>query len=74
MFFTAFAQIQPQTVATRVALEPVYNGLLSLALLTADPTTVRVEPWITQTAARLTPLQRQHNRLVFEKTRTKHHR
>ena len=66
MLFTPFAQIQPLPVTTNVAIEPVYNSLLSLALLTADPTMVKVEPWITQTAAQLTPKQRHDNRLIFE--------
>lgn len=34
--------------------------------MTAAPTTVKVEPWITETTARLTPQQRHGNRLVFE--------
>ncbi|MFZ4655404.1 MAG: metalloregulator ArsR/SmtB family transcription factor [Caldilineaceae bacterium] len=66
MFFQPFTQPQPLPVTTSVAVEPVYNVLLSLALLTADPTSVKVEPWITETAARLTPQQRHDNRLVFE--------
>lgn len=66
MFFHPFTQFQPLPVTTSVAVEPVYNALLSLALLTADPTTVKVEPWITETAARLTRKQRHDNRLVFE--------
>lgn len=66
MVFPSFRHLYPQAVTTRVAVEPVYNGLLSLALLTADPATVKVEPWITQTAARLTPQQQHDNRLIFE--------
>lgn len=66
MFFTPFTPIQPATVTTRVAVEPVYNALLSLALLTVDPASVKVEPWLTETAARLTPKQRHDNRLIFE--------
>lgn len=66
MLFQPFTQIQSSTVSTSVAVEPVYNALLSLALLTADLATIKVEPWITQTAARLTPQQRHENRLVFE--------
>lgn len=66
MFFQPFTQIQLSPVTTSVAVEPVYNALLSLALLTADLTTTKMEPWITETAACLTPQQRRHNRLVFE--------
>lgn len=66
MLFTPFTPIQPLAVTTSVAIEPVYNSLLSLALLTAEPTAVTVEPWITQTAAQLTPKQRHDNRLIFE--------
>jgi DNA-binding transcriptional ArsR family regulator len=66
MLFIPFTSIQPASVTTSITVEPVYNALLSLALLTADPATVKVEPWITQTAARLTIKQRRDNRLVFE--------
>ena len=66
MLFTSFAPIWPLTVTTSVAIEPVYNSLLSLALLTVDPIAIKVEPWITQTAAQLTPKQRHDNRLIFE--------
>ena len=66
MLFIPFTPIQPASVTTSITVEPVYNALLSLALLTADPATVKVEPWITQTAAQLTPQQRHDNRLVFE--------
>lgn len=65
MFFQPFTQLQPAPVTTSVAVEPVYNALFSLVLLTVDPATVKVEPWITETAARLTPQQRHDNRLVF---------
>lgn len=66
MLFQPFTQAHLPAITTRVAIEPVYNNLLSLALLTAAPTTVKVEPWVTETAARLTPRQRHDNRLVFE--------
>lgn len=66
MLIKPFTQIQLPTITTSVAIEPVYNALLSLAHLTTDPATRKVEPWITQTAMRLTPQQQQHNRLVFE--------
>lgn len=66
MFTKPFTQIQLPAIIASVAPEPIYNALLSLALLTADLTTIRVEPWITQTATRLTLQQRHNNRLVFE--------
>lgn len=66
MFIKPFTKIQLPAITTSVAVEPVYNALLSLALLTADLTTVKVEPWITQTAVHLTPQQQHNNRLVFE--------
>lgn len=65
MFLTSSVQMQSQPVVTNVAIEPVYNALLSLALLTAEPTMSKVEPWITQTATQLTPRQRHDNHLIF---------
>lgn len=61
-----FRQINQQSVSTTVMLAPVYNALMSLSLLTANLANMAVEPWIIETAARLTPDQRQHNRLIFE--------
>lgn len=66
MFFQLFTQLQPPPITTSVAVEPVYNALLSLALLTAQPATGKVEPWVMETAARLTPQQRHDNHLLFE--------
>lgn len=56
----------PRPVAVQVALEPVYNALVSLSLLHAPTPIAEHDAWIAQMAARLTPAQRQRNRLVFE--------
>lgn len=56
----------PRPVAARVALEPVYNALASLAFLHAPEQLADVDPWVSRTAAALTPEQRRRNRLVFE--------
>jgi len=53
-------------VTTTIALEPVYNALMSLALLTADTSDLELDAWVRQTAAAMTPEQRHRNRLVFE--------
>src|SRR5579859_3347839 len=54
------------TVPIRVALEPVYNALNSLALLNEVERLPGLNTWVLQTAAALTPEQRQTHRLVFE--------
>ena len=55
----------PPVVSVEAALEPAYNALLSLALLTA-PGVEAIDPWVVEAASRLTPQQRRDNRLVFE--------
>ena len=50
----------------RVALEPVCNILNSFSLLTEVEHLSGLSPWVVQTAAALTPEQRQTNRLVFK--------
>lgn len=58
------APTRPVTV--RVALEPVYNVLMSMSLLHVAERLADVDPWVLQTAAELTPAQLQTNRLIFE--------
>lgn len=65
MAFAPFRITPPPPVAISVALEPVYNALVSLSLLHVAES-AEYDAWITQTAARLSPAQRQRNRLVFE--------
>jgi DNA-binding transcriptional ArsR family regulator len=63
MSVSPFTQSDISTVQVSAALATVPNLLLSLWALTADD--VAVEPWVTQTAAQLSPDQRQFNRLLF---------
>ena len=49
----------------RVALEPVCNILNSFSLLTEVESLSGLSPWVVQTAAALTPEQRQTNLLIF---------
>ncbi|MEZ4662138.1 MAG: metalloregulator ArsR/SmtB family transcription factor [Caldilineaceae bacterium] len=65
MSFSLFNQIAPTTAQATVAIEPVYNVLVGMALLSA-PNLNREEPWLAATAARLTTEQLRHNQLVFE--------
>lgn len=61
-----FAGHLPAPFTTEVSLQPVQNGLMHLALLTTHAPGAELEPWMARTAARLTPEQRQRNRLAFE--------
>lgn len=61
-----FRVTSPPPVAVSVALEPVYNALVSLSLLHAPESSAHQDAWVAQTAAHLTPGQLQRNRLVFE--------
>jgi len=54
-----------RAIPLRIALEPVCNILNSFALLTEVEHLSSLSSWIVQTAAALTPEQRQTNRLVF---------
>src|ERR1700686_4644787 len=55
-----------QVLSVRVALDPVYNALNSLALLSAAEYLPGLNPWVLQTLAALVPAARHTNRLVFE--------
>lgn len=54
-----------KVIPIRVSLEPVCNILNSFSLLTEAEHLSGLSPWEVQTAAALTPEQRQTNRLVF---------
>jgi DNA-binding transcriptional ArsR family regulator len=58
-----FTQAPAPTVHVSAALETIPNHLLTLWALTADD--LAAAPWIAQTAAQLSPAQRQFNRLLF---------
>ena len=60
-----FTQSQSHRVTSTVALEPIYNVLLSMSLLTSDTLNVEKETWLAETAAQLTPAQQHTNRLLF---------
>jgi DNA-binding HxlR family transcriptional regulator len=66
MIAAPFRMSLPPVVTSSVELAPVYNALTSLALLNVAEQVTDVEPWIRETAAALTPEERQRNRLVFE--------
>ena len=63
MVESPFGTPAPSTVRVSAVLATVPNLLLSLWALTADD--VAAEPWVTQTAAQLTPEQRRFNYLLF---------
>jgi biotin operon repressor len=56
----------PPPVSVQVGLEPVHNALISLSLLHSAERLADADPWIAETAARMTPAQRERNRLIFE--------
>ena len=66
MSLSLFTQTAPKATEATVALEPVYNVLISMALLTAPGLDRDQEPWLAAAAGRLSAEQRHHNRLVFE--------
>ncbi|MCB0092494.1 MAG: hypothetical protein KDE54_31620, partial [Caldilineaceae bacterium] len=66
MSLSLFTQTAPKATEATVGLEPVYNVLISMALLTAPGLDRDQEPWLVAAAGRLSAEQRHHNRLVFE--------
>ena len=61
------ARIAPfKYLPARIALDPVYSILNSLALLNRPDQRSGLGEWVTRTAAALTPERRHINRLVFE--------
>jgi DNA-binding transcriptional ArsR family regulator len=60
----SFAVPEPSAVQVAASVDTVRNGLLSLWALTAGDA-IQVEEWVTQSAGRLTPEQRQFNHLLF---------
>ena len=65
MSVSPFAETHAQKVTSVVALEPIYNILLSMSRLTSKTLAVEKEPWLVETAARLTPIQQHTNQLLF---------
>ena len=66
MIAAPFRMTPPPPVSVQVSLEPVYNALISLSLLHSADRLADVDPWIVETAARMTTAQRERNRLIFE--------
>ncbi len=66
MAIAPFRIAPPKHVAVEVSLAPVLNALTSLSLLHVVAPLPGADPWVAQTAARLTPEQHRRNRLVFE--------
>lgn len=66
MSLAPFRVSLPPPATVEVSLEPVYNALTSLSVLHIAAQFADLDPWVTATAAALTPTQLEHNRLVFE--------
>ena len=66
MSISPFGTPSPEKITPTISLEPTYNILMSMALLTSDTLDPEREPWLASTAARLTAEQRQTNLLIFE--------
>src|SRR5262245_51367427 len=56
----------PGTVKVRVALDPVYNALTSLYLVTLSQPRPGIDPWVEHTAASLSAAQIRTHRLLFD--------
>ncbi|MCB0123405.1 MAG: metalloregulator ArsR/SmtB family transcription factor [Caldilineaceae bacterium] len=65
MNFTTLPQHSTSTIASTVALVPVHQTLVSMALLTAWPPVHNTESWLMETAARLSAAERESNQLIF---------
>lgn len=65
MRLSPFAQVQLPTVESLVVVEPIYNVLLAMSLLSSDSLDAEQEPWLAEKAAKLTSAQKQTNQLVF---------
>src|SRR5690242_3277045 len=59
-------QLAPAQLPSRIAVEPVYNALNSLALLHAAGSLPASGRWVQETAQALRPEQLRANRLIFE--------
>ena len=66
MALAPFRIATAQPVEVQVALEPVYNTLMSMSLLHIANRVADLDPWLVQTAADMTTEQLHTNRLVFE--------
>ncbi len=65
MAITALPQQSSISITSTIALEPVRQTLLSMALLTANMQPLGNEPWLAETAGRLSPTVAHTNRLLF---------
>jgi DNA-binding MarR family transcriptional regulator len=66
MAYGLFQVAAPTARRGRVALEPIYNALNSVALLNLVDTLPALNGWVRRTAAAMTPAERHTNRLIFE--------
>ncbi|MEM8860079.1 MAG: metalloregulator ArsR/SmtB family transcription factor [Chloroflexota bacterium] len=57
----------PDPIEVRVTLSPVHSVVTALSLLSADESTVANEPWIKQTADKMSKTEREINRAIFNK-------
>ena len=60
-----FIQTPSQRVTSTVAIEPVFNILLGMSLLTSEAVSREKEAWLAEAAGRLTPAQARTNQLLF---------
>lgn len=65
MAIAALSQQSSTSITSTIALEPVQQTLLSMALLTADMQPVDNEPWLAESASKLSPAAVHTNRLLF---------
>ncbi|MEM7128847.1 MAG: metalloregulator ArsR/SmtB family transcription factor [Chloroflexota bacterium] len=66
MSISPFVQSKPIQFTSTVVVEPIYNVLTAMSLLTKPNLNQEREPWLAQTASKLTIAQRESNRLIFE--------
>ncbi len=65
MAIAALPQQSSTSITSTIALEPVQQTLLSMALLTAHTQPIITEPWLTEISSQLSPATVQTNRLLF---------
>lgn len=66
MRLSPFIQVQVPAVESFVIVEPIYNVLLAMSLLSSDSLNAEEEPWLAEKAANLTSNQKQTNQIIFE--------
>lgn len=65
MTISPFTPHPSEPVSSTFAIEPVYNNLVAMSLLTGEHLALEQEPWLSKTAARLSASQRHHNQILF---------